>query len=231
MLLGVLRAGLIAAPLPMLWRRADMARALGRIGARALVVPHRVGAVDYGDVAVHVAAETFAIRFVFGFGDPLPDGVISLSDVFTAPAAAASLERGGDCTNDVAVVTFEVTSDGIIALARSNAQLAAAGAAVVSELGDAGADARIISGASITLLAGLACGAAPGRHGRAKSRGENRQRWAPRAREASSPDEFELSRDTSCRGPATWGNATACETRRAFRAGATSAWRQRGPKA
>ena len=37
-LLGVLRAGLIAAPLPMLWRRADAAAALNRVGAKAIVI-------------------------------------------------------------------------------------------------------------------------------------------------------------------------------------------------
>ncbi|MGC1776596.1 MAG: AMP-binding protein, partial [Xanthobacteraceae bacterium] len=34
-LLGVLRAGLIAAPLPLLWRRAEAVTALARVGARA----------------------------------------------------------------------------------------------------------------------------------------------------------------------------------------------------
>ena len=33
-LLAVLRAGLIAAPLPLLWRHADAAAALSRLGAR-----------------------------------------------------------------------------------------------------------------------------------------------------------------------------------------------------
>ena len=161
-LLGVLRAGLIAVPVPLLWRRADMVRALGRIGARALIVPRRVGAVDHGDIAAHVAAETFAIRFLFGFGDPLPDGVISLNDIFDVPATTvAPGERWGDPANHVAVVTFEVTSEGIIPLARSNAQLVTAGAAVVSELGAAGAAARIISASSVASLAGLACGVLP----------------------------------------------------------------------
>jgi acyl-CoA synthetase (AMP-forming)/AMP-acid ligase II len=161
-LLGVLRAGLIAVPVPLLWRRVDMVRALGRIGVRALIVPRRVGTVDHGDMAAHVAAETFAIRFLFGFGDPLPDGVISLNDVFDAPATAvAPGERWGDPANHVAVVTFEVTSEGIIPLARSNAQLVTAGAAVVCELGAAGAGARIISAASVASLAGLACGVLP----------------------------------------------------------------------
>lgn len=158
MLLAVLRAGLICRSPADALAASRHGSGPRRIGARALVVPRRVGAVDHGDVAVHVAAETFTIRFVFGFGDPLPVGVISLNDVFTAPAAAVSKERGGDRANHVAAVTFEVMSDGIIPLARGHARLAAAGAAVVSAFGGAGADARIISGASIASWAGLACG-------------------------------------------------------------------------
>ena len=42
-LLGVLRAGLIAMPLPLLWRRAEAVAALSRVGASALIVSGRVG--------------------------------------------------------------------------------------------------------------------------------------------------------------------------------------------
>ena len=45
-LLGVLRAGMIAAPLPLLWRRADAAAALGRLGASAIVTTSRIGDFD-----------------------------------------------------------------------------------------------------------------------------------------------------------------------------------------
>ena len=35
--LGVLRAGMTAVPLPLLWRKADIVKALARVGAKALV--------------------------------------------------------------------------------------------------------------------------------------------------------------------------------------------------
>ncbi len=41
-ILGVMRAGMIAAPLPLLWRRADAVAALGRIGVKALITCGRV---------------------------------------------------------------------------------------------------------------------------------------------------------------------------------------------
>src|SRR5947209_6145468 len=72
-LLGILRAGLIAAPLPLLWRQADCVTALNRIGAKGLIVSRRIGAVDHCALAMNVAAEVFEIRLVGGFGDDLPD--------------------------------------------------------------------------------------------------------------------------------------------------------------
>src|SRR5262245_25004411 len=52
--LGIIRAGMIAAPLPLLWRRAECAEALARLGARALIVTSRVGATDHGELARQV---------------------------------------------------------------------------------------------------------------------------------------------------------------------------------
>jgi len=158
-LLGVLRAGLIAAPLPLLWRRADMTAALGRIGAKVLIATQRVGSVDHGEIAMRVAAETFAVRFVCGFGDRPSDGVIALDDVFDPPAdprePIAPAERPGAPADHVAVVTFDLTSDGIIPVARSHAELVAAGAAVVSEVGTIPC-ARIMGALATSSIAGLA---------------------------------------------------------------------------
>jgi acyl-CoA synthetase (AMP-forming)/AMP-acid ligase II len=42
-LLGVLRAGMIATPIPLLWRQRDMIDALGQVGARAIVRSQRIG--------------------------------------------------------------------------------------------------------------------------------------------------------------------------------------------
>ena len=42
-LLGVMRAGLIAAPIPLLWRKAEGSEALGKAGARALISVGQIG--------------------------------------------------------------------------------------------------------------------------------------------------------------------------------------------
>jgi acyl-CoA synthetase (AMP-forming)/AMP-acid ligase II len=64
--LGILRAGLIAMPLPLLWRRVDAVAALRRVGATALIVSGRIGTADHFALAREIAAEIFPIRYVWG---------------------------------------------------------------------------------------------------------------------------------------------------------------------
>ena len=129
-LLAVMRAGLIAAPLPLLWRHADAAAALSRVAARALIGCQRVGDVVHGDLAMHIAAETFTIRFLCGFGENLPDGVVQLDDIFESDGEPPAIERQGEPSDHVALLTFDITADGIVPVARSHAELTAAGLAV-----------------------------------------------------------------------------------------------------
>jgi hypothetical protein len=166
-LMGVLRAGLVAAPLPLLWRQAESCAVLGRVGARALVSCRRIGDVDHGELAMHVAAETFAIRFVCAFGHAVPDGVIPFDEVFDAalPAPPPPLDRNGDPAAHLAIVTFEVTADGLAPVARSHRELLAAGALVAGAAGmAAGATllgtllASSVAGIGSTLVPWLLCG-------------------------------------------------------------------------
>ena len=83
--LAVLRAELIAMPLPLLWRRADAIGAVRRSGASALIVSGRIGATDHFDLAVNAAAEAFTVRQVCGFGDHPPDGAVALDDLYAVP--------------------------------------------------------------------------------------------------------------------------------------------------
>ena len=73
-ILGVLRAEMIAAPLPLLWRRAEADRSAWAIGAKALITCGHVGAFNHADFALHLAADVFSIRYVCAFGENLPDG-------------------------------------------------------------------------------------------------------------------------------------------------------------
>ena len=138
-LLAILRAGLIAMPLPLLWRRADAAAALGRVGANALIVTGRVGAVDHFDLALQVAAEIFSIRFVCAFGRNPPDGIIPLDDLFENatfdPVPSIERERAlppGPGAH-LALITWDVSPWGLVPVARSHAELIAGGLAVLLE--------------------------------------------------------------------------------------------------
>jgi hypothetical protein len=155
-LLGVLRAGMIAVPLPLLWRQIEAVQALSRIGARALITASRIGAIDHGELAMHIAAETFTVRFLCAFGEQHLDGVVALDDVFAAaPHNVVQVERVGNPADHVAAVTFEITSDGLVPVARSHAELIAGGLAVSLE-GRIGHDVTILGTLTITSFAGLA---------------------------------------------------------------------------
>jgi hypothetical protein len=163
-LIAVIRAGLIAAPLPLLWREQEAAEALGRAGARALISCRTIGAVDYGTLAMRLAAETFAIRFVAAFGDAPPDGIVPLDDIFAAPVPEPSElsepVRRGDAADHVAVVTFDVTPDGIVPVARSHSELIAGGLAAHLEA-RIEPDATILGAIALSSFAALASTVVP----------------------------------------------------------------------
>ena len=124
-LLGILRAGLIAMPLPLAWRQADCVAALNRVGARALVVSSRIGAVDHCEVAMHVAAEVFMIRQVCGFGPGVADGVIGLDDLYDieVPEPPLAITRSANPAAHTAIITWDATShagaDGLVPVRRA----------------------------------------------------------------------------------------------------------------
>jgi len=165
-LLGVLRAGMIAAPLPLLWRRHDAVAVLRSIGAKALLTSTRIGAAAQAEIAAGIAAEVFSIRQVCAFGAAVPDGVNSLDEVFAADTEAKPVTaRLADPAAHIAAVTFDVTAGGIVPMARSHRQLMA-GALGLCHAAKLGQDAHIFSaiapgtfaGIATTLVPWLTCG-------------------------------------------------------------------------
>jgi hypothetical protein len=154
-LLAVMRAGLIAAPLPLLWRHADAAAALSRVAARALIGCQRIGDTVYGDLAMQIAMETFTIRFLCGFGENLPDGVVPIDDIFAGTGAPPAIDRYGDAGDHVALVTFDVSAEGIVPVARSHAELIAGGLAVHLEA-RIEQDSVMLGALALASFAGLA---------------------------------------------------------------------------
>ena len=153
-LLGVLRAGMIAAALPLLWRQADMVAALGRLSPRALIAARHVGEVDHAELIMHVAAEIFSVKFVCGFGSGLPDDVIALDDIFDGATRVPTDPRQKPASHDVAVITFDVTARGIAPVAHTHMELISAGKAIVAEAGlEAGG--ALLSALATTSFAGF----------------------------------------------------------------------------
>ncbi|AVO44964.1 AMP-binding protein [Phreatobacter cathodiphilus] len=130
-LLALMRAGLVAAPIPLGWGRRETTAHLQRIGARAILTAGRAGPVDCADMMRFAAAETFSVRFVLSLGGPSLDGVIPLDDVLAHPAAAERVEiaRPDNPADHVAVVTPDAVAEGHIAVARSHNELIAGGLA------------------------------------------------------------------------------------------------------
>jgi acyl-CoA synthetase (AMP-forming)/AMP-acid ligase II len=156
-LLGVLRAGMIAAPLPLLWRKQDAISALGRIGAKVFITSARIGTADHCDIAMQVAADLFPIRYVCAFGNNLPDGVVPLDDIFALNTldALPLVERIGNPATHVAAVTFDVAAEGLVPMARSHLQLIAGGLAPFLEGGIA-QNICLLSTIPLSSFAGIA---------------------------------------------------------------------------
>jgi hypothetical protein len=159
-LLGVLRAGMIAAPLPLLWREQEMVAALSHIGAKAIVTSSHVGSAaqstSFAEIAMQAAVELFPIRHICGFGRNLPDGVVPLDDVFD-PAPTEFYQpsvRPGPAAAHAAAITFGVTGDGLVRVTRSQSELIAGGLAVFREASIA-ENATILSTIPAASFAGI----------------------------------------------------------------------------
>jgi hypothetical protein len=159
-ILGILRAGLIAMPLPLLWRRADMVAALSRVGATALIVSGRIGAMYHYELAMQVAAEIFPIRYVCSYGRDAPDGLVPFDDLFMAekldPIPAWGEERAAEPGPGahLAVITWDVSTDGLVPVARSHTELIAGGLTVMLE-SRLRQDATLLSTLTLSSAAGL----------------------------------------------------------------------------
>jgi len=147
------RAGLVVAPLPLLWRQAELTMALNRTAARAIVTTSRVDGVSYADLAMNAAVEAFSIRHVCGFGGDLPDGMASLDQAILReqPATRAVIQDG----RKAAMISFDVTADGFRPVPRAHFSLIAGGLAMALE-SNLTQGATIMSAFAPMSFAGLA---------------------------------------------------------------------------
>jgi hypothetical protein len=159
-LLGVLRAGMIAAPMPLLWRRAEAVTALARVGAKVLITCRRVGSFDHCELAMTVASDLFPIRYVCAFGSAVPDGVVPFDlDTIAAPEPPV-IERLGNPAAHAAIITWDVTADGAVPVVRNHTQLIFGALPVLLE-GRLPQDTAILSTALCNSFAGLSAALVP----------------------------------------------------------------------
>lgn len=167
--LGVLRAGMIPLPLPLLWRQEEIVVALRQVGPKAIIGCSRFGKTDQIEIAMQSAVELFSIRHVCGFGPDLPDGIVPLDDVFLSGGADASVSvpRIGLAAAHVAAITFYPDASGLAPIARSHVELVAGGLETFLETG-AASDTPTLStipigsfaGIALTVIPWLLCGGA-----------------------------------------------------------------------
>jgi hypothetical protein len=150
--LAALRAGLVVALMPQLWRQADLSAALNRVSARALVTMPSIDGVDHGELAMNAAVEAFSIRHVFAFGSNLPEGMTPLD--ISAPPIKTSMSFPEQDVRRAAVISFDVTPDGSRAIPRTQLNLIAGGLAISLECG-VPSGASILSAMQPSSFAGL----------------------------------------------------------------------------
>ncbi len=152
-LLAAWRAGLTVALLPQLWRRAELADALGRVSARAIICSRRIEIADHAELVMVAAADVFSVRHVFGIGSDLPDGMTPL-DLNEKDEMDAGPPLPPVHARKAAIVSFDVTPDGPLAVPRSHINLIAGALAISMESGLPPA-AKILSCAIPSSFAGL----------------------------------------------------------------------------
>ncbi|HWV52189.1 class I adenylate-forming enzyme family protein [Pseudorhodoplanes sp.] len=160
-LLAVMRAGMIAAPLPLLWRRNDCVAALSEAGARAIITCGRVADFDHATLALEIAAELFPIRAVCGFGCAAADGIVPLDDLLSGADEHPDQLLFQDASDtSFALITYDIMTDGVVPIAREPAQLLAGGR-LVRQRGDIAAGSVILSTLPPTTFAGISAALVP----------------------------------------------------------------------
>lgn len=113
LLLALSRAGLVAAPMPLALREAELTERLTLMGAKAIITQAEVLGAPLGVQMRDVAAELFNIRFVFCAGDRVPDGLVELERVFTEAEGIGvppEIERKGNPADHAASLAWTLVS-------------------------------------------------------------------------------------------------------------------------
>ncbi|MBA4782177.1 MAG: AMP-binding protein [Rhizobiales bacterium] len=163
-LLAVHRAGFIAAPIPLYWREAEMRDYLTEIQARVIIVSDRVEADLPALRCRDLAQSLFSVKFIMGFGDFLPDGVVDLDTILPAFAENADAQESFVPIDPNAIVSVHPcglqSRDTEIVLPRSSNQWLAAERALFGAINNErdNAAGSVLTPFSLSGLAGFLAG-------------------------------------------------------------------------
>ncbi|WP_186399028.1 class I adenylate-forming enzyme family protein [Stappia sp. P2PMeth1] len=162
--LAALRAGLVIAPLPLHWRQKNVLEALTRAGAKALVAGESFGGRSIGLEARDTAADLFALRFVFGLGRDVADGLMEVEQILgelPEDLEPAPTRRDQNAADHVATLTWTRSTSGEpLPIARSHNQWIACGLMPYLELSLPQAPNFLLPYA-LTGMAGIGAGLIP----------------------------------------------------------------------
>lgn len=162
--LATLRAGLIAAPVPLVWRGREIAEALSTCGAKAVITIDRLESGTYATWMREAAVDIFGLRYVFGIGKDLPDGLLDLNAVMKEvgdEVPPAEVTRVKNAADHLATLTWAMGPSGaLMPVPRSHNHWISAGLMPMLE-GRIQDGAKILLPYSLSGLAGIGCGLVP----------------------------------------------------------------------
>jgi mycobactin salicyl-AMP ligase len=159
-ILAAWRAGLTALMLPMLWRRTEIGRVVKLLEPKALLGVGRFGGENVSETLCEIAVTQLSVRYVFGFGARLADGVTALDEALLDRSGVmeqvAARERDGP-----ALITFTARAgEPLLSVFRNEDELLAQGAMTVLALALTTSDV-ILNPYPLTGPVGLGLGLMP----------------------------------------------------------------------
>ena len=137
------RAGLIAVPLPMMWRLNELHHAVAQINPQAIVTIGRFADHDHAETICEAATHHISVRYIFGLGGESRDGVTPVDDWFEDGAGdeeGSAEPRPDGSAGDLAIMTWAASGSGVYPVPRTHAELIKLGQVAVGELKMTGDD-------------------------------------------------------------------------------------------
>lgn len=140
------RAGLAVVPMPMIWRLNEIHHAFAQINPSAVVTIGEFGGHDFSKTMCEAAAQHISVRYIFGIGENLCDGVTPINEMFAGAAPGDPTQTGSgtvDDADDLAIMTWATSESGPFPVPRTHGELLALAQAVVTELQMTGRDVML----------------------------------------------------------------------------------------